>query len=228
MSALASELPATGRWDGDAEEQAEEEWDDAHPLRMWFPGGESLAPWLGTPGCWIVPILEHANISKEDVLCDVGCGDGRIPIIAHQHFQANAVGIDLDRELIDMAVAHANRRLGTTNIEAVAADEPERYEVACNGGLSFICSDALTEDLSSVTLMVVYLLPESFEILAPLFQQHLSRPRSSSEPTQRLVIIGWKPPNMIEIKDVEFGQDETATSSHVYYYDVTSLPGVHT
>ena len=73
--------------------------------------------------------------------------------------------------------------------------------------------------------MVVYLLPESFDVLAPLFRQHLSRATDGNGPPQRLVVVGWKPPDMVETKAVEFGQEETATSSHVYYYDASSLVG---
>jgi SAM-dependent methyltransferase len=222
-------LPAEAeRWDGAEETQAEEDWDDNHPLRTWVPGTGSLAPWVGTPGEWIVSILQHANISKNDVLCDVGCGDGRIPIIAHQYFQATAIGIDLDRDLIDISIKHAERRLGKvltstdTTTTTTTTTTMQRYEASCDG-LSFVCNDALQEDLSAVTLMVVYLLPESFDVLAPLFRQHLSR--STDGPPQRLVVVGWKPPDMVEIKAVEFGQEETATSSHVYYYDASSLVG---
>lgn len=228
---MNEKLPPAGRWDGDEETQAEEEWDDNHPLRTWVPGTDSLAPWVGTPGEWIVSILQHANIRPQDLLCDVGCGDGRIAIIAHQYFQATAIGIDLDRDLIDISVKHAERRLGTVftttdpdAATATATTTMQRYEASCNG-LSFVCNDALQEDLSAVTLMIVYLLPESFDVLAPLFRQHLSRATDGNGPPQRLVVVGWKPPDMVETKAVEFGEEETATSSHVYYYDASSLVG---
>ena len=197
-----NELPPSGRWDGDEEVDAEEEWDDAHPLpQMWVPGTESLAPWVGTPGEWIVPILKRVNITTDDVLCDVGCGDGRIPIIARQHFGVRrAVGIDIDESLIITAKAHAKRRLG-------AEDE----------GIEFIFGDALKEDLSDVTLMVVYLLMDSFEILGPLFNAHLSRPG------RRLVVMGWKLPVLVPYDEMECGAEETATSGMVYYYDKSSL-----
>ena len=194
--------PPSGRWDGDEELQSEEQWDDDHPLpQMWEPGTESLAPWVGTPSEWIVPILQNANITVDDVLCDVGCGDGRIPIIARQHFKVRlAMGIDIDEGLIETAKIHSKRRIG---------EDKE--------GIRFIHGDALKEDLSMVTLMVVYLLEDSFKILAPLFETHLSKPGT------RLVVLGWKLPDLVPYDILEVGADETATSSNVYFYNRTSL-----
>jgi hypothetical protein len=200
------EVPSSARWDGDEEIEAEEEWDEAHPLpQMWCPGTESLAPWVGTPGEWIVPILERANISMNDVLCDVGCGDGRIPIIAKQHFNNQlSIGIDIDESLINTANKHARRRLGEENCKDV----------------KFIHGDALKHDLSNVTLMVVYLLKESFEILLPLFRKHLS----NKDGNCRLVVLGWKlPDTMVPYDIMECGEGETATSMNVYYYNASSI-----
>ena len=41
-------------------------------------------------------------------------------------------------------------------------------------------------------------------------------------PERRLVVIGWAPPVFVPRKSVEFGADETATSSHVHFYDKSS------
>ena len=201
-STSKEQLPPSGRWDGDEELQSEEQWDDEHPLpQMWEPGTESLAPWVGTPSDWIVPILQNANITVDDVLCDVGCGDGRIPIIARQHFKVRlAMGIDIDEGLIETAKIHSKRRIG---------EDKE--------GIRFIHGDALKEDLSMVTLMVVYLMEDSFKILAPLVETHLSKPGA------RLVVLGWKLPDLVPYDVLEVGADETATSSNVYFYNRASL-----
>lgn len=192
------------------EVEAEEEWDDNHPLKFWVPGTKSLAPWLGTPGEWIMGILEHAEICTGDVVCDVGCGDGRFNIIAQQQYGVKkSIGIELDGELVEMCVKHAQRRIG------------ENYE---EHGVKFIHGDALQQDLSDVTLLICYLLPDSFPILEPLFRDFLSSQAKNTEsPKRRLVVIGWKPPMLTPVKTVEFGAQETATSSQVFYYDKNSL-----
>ena len=48
--------------------------------------GDSLAPYLATPGMWISPLLRFAGVVPGDVVCDVGCGDCRVPIMAVHQF----------------------------------------------------------------------------------------------------------------------------------------------
>ena len=202
-------------WGAEEEIEAEEEWDDNHPLKFWVPGTPSLAPWLGTPGEWIPGIFSEAGVGSADVLCDIGCGDGRIPIMATQMLRCRgSLGIELDGELVEMSVNHAKRRLG------------DDYEGL---GLRFIHGDAMKQDLSAVTVLVVYLLPDSFAILEPLFREFLTGTPTPvggvPAPERRLVVIGWAPPVFVPTKTIEFGAEETATSSHIHFYDRDSVPG---
>jgi cyclopropane fatty-acyl-phospholipid synthase-like methyltransferase len=56
----------------------------------------SLAPFVASPMNVVHAMLELADLKKDEVLFDLGCGDGRILIEAVQHFDANAVGVELD------------------------------------------------------------------------------------------------------------------------------------
>jgi hypothetical protein len=53
------------------------------------------------PTPWAVAreMLELAGVGSDDVVYDLGSGDGRIPIMAAQEFGARAVGIELDEKL---------------------------------------------------------------------------------------------------------------------------------
>src|SRR5690349_21242251 len=51
-------------------------------------------------------MLKLAGTTKDDIVYDLGCGDGRIPVIAARDFGARGVGIDIDPQRI--AEANAN------------------------------------------------------------------------------------------------------------------------
>lgn len=67
------------------------------------------APYVPTPQEVVNQMLELANVTKNDVVYDLGSGDGRIPITAAQKYGARAVGIDIDPELIREARENAKK-----------------------------------------------------------------------------------------------------------------------
>lgn len=54
------------------------------------------APWVPTPKKRVRAMLEFAEVSSDDVLYDLGSGDGRIVVMAGKEFGANAIGVELD------------------------------------------------------------------------------------------------------------------------------------
>jgi len=54
------------------------------------------APWLPTPRSKVRDMLEFADVNQEDVLYDLGSGDGRIIVMAAKEFGANSIGIEVD------------------------------------------------------------------------------------------------------------------------------------
>jgi SAM-dependent methyltransferase len=52
-------------------------------------------------------MLKLAKVTKKDVVYDLGCGDGRIVIMAAKKFGARGVGIDIDPERIHDSLANA-------------------------------------------------------------------------------------------------------------------------
>ena len=54
-------------------------------------------------------MLQLANVTADDVVYDLGSGDGRIPIIAAQKYGATGVGIELDPRLVETVLAHRQR-----------------------------------------------------------------------------------------------------------------------
>ena len=86
----------------------EEEEDNALP--HWIEG-DSLAPPCQSEIAVVKDILELAQVSEQDTLYDLGCGDGRICIAAATQYCARAVGVEIEQELIEKFKA-ASKKFG--------------------------------------------------------------------------------------------------------------------
>lgn len=67
-------------------------------------------------------MLSLANVSKEDTVFDLGCGDGRIVISAAQQFGARGIGIELDSNLIKIAKENARQANVSDKVEFIEAN----------------------------------------------------------------------------------------------------------
>ena len=106
-----------------------------------------------TPQEVVDEMLALAKVTKEDVLYDLGSGDGRIPVTAAQKFGTRGFGIDINPERIKEANANA-QKAGVT----------ERVK--------FLNQDLFTTDISQATVVTLYLLPQLNVKLRPqLFKQ---------------------------------------------------------
>lgn len=85
-------------------------------------------------------MLTLANVTSDDLLYDLGSGDGRILITAAQRFGACGVGIDVDRD-----------RIRDANDNALWAGVADR--------VVFHCQDLFESDFSAATVVILYLLP---------------------------------------------------------------------
>jgi predicted RNA methylase len=79
-------------------------------------------------------------VTANDVVYDLGSGDGRIPITAAQKYGARAVGIDINPQRIK----EANENLAKTDV---------------GGKVTFLNQDLFETDISEATVVTLYLLP---------------------------------------------------------------------
>lgn len=107
-----------------------------------------------TPDEVVEAMLRLADVGKDDVVYDLGSGDGRIPIAAARRFGARGVGIDLDPTLIAKATRNAQ--------EAGVADR-----------VRFIEGDIFEADISGATVVTLYLLSSINERLRPKLLKEL-------------------------------------------------------
>ena len=152
-----------------------------------------LAPYVPTPSVVVDRMLEMARVTGQDVLYDIGCGDGRIVITAARKFGTAGVGIDIDRAMVDRSVATARA-------------------AGLDGRVKFVCMDATKADVSPATVVTLYLLPESNALLRPLLEKQL-RP-GTRVVSHNYMIGGWENKQT----DEAVLKDESGTDHHIFLY----------
>ncbi len=105
------------------------------------------APYLQTPDEAVIKMLEMAQVRANDVVYDLGSGNGKIVIAAAQKFGAKAIGIEIDPELI---------RESERELKAAIAKTPEIRDQ-----IKFIKQDLFKSDLNDATVITLYLLPQA-------------------------------------------------------------------
>jgi tRNA G37 N-methylase Trm5 len=130
-------------------------------LGLLLPQSQSLAPFIATPDDVVERMLELAQVTKADVVYDLGSGDGRIPITAARKYGAKGVGIDIDPARIEQSRANAK----TAGVEHL---------------VEFKLGDVLEADVSEATVVTLYLVTSANLKLRPLLTRQL-------EPGARIV-----------------------------------------
>lgn len=113
-------------------------------------------PFVPTPMQVVDAMLDMAKVGKDDLLYDLGSGDGRIVIRAAQRFGCRGVGVDLNPERVREAKAAAKK--AGPQIESLV-----RFEEG----------DVFTFDFSPATVVTMYLLPSVNVKLRPRILKEL-------------------------------------------------------
>jgi ribosomal protein L11 methylase PrmA len=130
-----------------------------------------------TPQEVVEDMLRLANVGKNDVLYDLGSGDGRIAITAAKKFGIRAVGIDIDPERIKEATENA-RKAGVEKL------------------VTFRQEDLFKADFKEATVVTLYLLPDLNVKLRPKLWEDL---RPGSRIVSHQFDMGtWKPEKTLE------------------------------
>jgi SAM-dependent methyltransferase len=136
-------------------------------------------PYVPTPQEVVVAMLYAANVGPEDILYDLGCGDGRIVVTAAHQFGARATGVDLDPERLSEAWANAHRAGVTDRVR-------------------FLQQDLFETELRDATVVTLYLLPKLNLRLRPLLLHNL-------KPGARIVshafdMAEWQPDQVVPVR----------------------------
>ena len=133
---------------------------------------EQTPPFVTTPEEVVERMLRLAGTTSDDVVVDLGSGDGRIVIAAARTFGARGFGVDIDPELVARSRENARR---------AGVESRVRFEV----------KDVLETDLAGASVVTIYLLPWLVDRLQPKLLAELA-------PGTRIVahafpMKGWKP-----------------------------------
>jgi SAM-dependent methyltransferase len=107
-----------------------------------------------TPQPVVNAMLTLAQVTPDDVVYDLGSGDGRVLVVAAQKFGARGVGIEIDPELVERSRATAR--------EGGVADRA-----------TFVEGDLFTADISRATVVTLYLSAFINQRLEPKLRQEL-------------------------------------------------------
>ncbi|MCU0566578.1 MAG: class I SAM-dependent methyltransferase [Oculatellaceae cyanobacterium Prado106] len=137
-------------------------------------------PYVPTPQAVVDRMLQLANVTANDVVYDLGSGDGRIPITAVQKYGVQeAVGVDIDPE-----------RVREANQNAQEAGVSDRVE--------FRQQDLFQTDLQNASVVTLYLLPDVNLKLRPKL---LSELRPGTRIVSHSFDMGdWQPEQTVEVE----------------------------
>src|SRR5690606_37179516 len=111
--------------------------------------------YVPTPQVVVDKMLEMAGVTGNDVVYDLGCGDGRIVVTAAKKYGARGVGVDLDPE-----------RIKESNANVKEAGVEKLVEIRQGDALK-------VDDIGKATVVTLYMLPEFNKRLAPILQKKL-------------------------------------------------------
>jgi 2-polyprenyl-3-methyl-5-hydroxy-6-metoxy-1,4-benzoquinol methylase len=135
-------------------------------------------PYVPTPPAVVNEMLRIGKVTKNDVLYDLGSGDGRIVITAAKKFGTRGFGIDLDPQRVKEANQNA-QQAGVSNL------------------VQFRQQDLFQTDLSNATVVTLYLLPE---VNLNLRSKLISELKPGTRIVSHAFDMGdWKPEQVINV-----------------------------
>ncbi len=151
--------------------------------------GEKIAPYYPTPETIVEKMLQLGGLKAGERMFDLGSGDGRIVIMAAKRFHAQAVGVELDKDLSARSTAEI-ARLGL-----------QKNARIING-------DLLQQNYSSADLVTVYLMPEGINNkVQPLLDKQLKK--GARVVAHDFEFKNWTPEKVENIADDGEGRSHT-------------------
>src|SRR5437016_4200889 len=158
-------------------------------IRAQSGDAEKLAPYYPTPATIVEKMLQIGGLKAGEKMFDLGSGDGRIVIMAAQRFHADAIGVELDKDLCTQSVA---------KIQKLGLDK----------NAHIVNGDLLKQNYSSADLVTVYLLPESIDNkVQPLLDKQLRK--GARVVAHDFEFKNWTPEKVENIADDGEGRSHT-------------------
>jgi hypothetical protein len=110
------------------------------------PEPVNAAPYVPSPQSVVIAMLKLAGVGPRDFVIDLGSGDGRVVLTAARMFGARGLGVEIDASLVRQANAAARRE-------------------GLGGRVRFLRQDLFRTDLARATVITMYLLPDTVNLL---------------------------------------------------------------
>lgn len=109
-------------------------------------------PYIPTPYELVRAKLEFGEVTAQDVVFDLGCGDGRVLIMAAQEYGCQGVGVDLQEGVVEEAWSNIAEHDLTDEIEVR-------------------CENFLDTNLDQADLVILYLTTKTLHVLSDKLQE---------------------------------------------------------
>jgi len=143
-----------------------------------FGAAENLGPQIPTPQLVVEKMLEAGHVTADDLVYDLGSGDGRVVVTAVQKYGARAVGVEIMPDLCKKA----RERIQTMGLA-------ERARI--------VEGSALRVDLTPATLITMFFMTNSNERLKPALEKLRTGTRVVSN---EFPVRGWRPTEVVHVK----------------------------
>ncbi len=149
-----------------------------------MPSYSVSVPFVPTPKPVVRAMLKIANAGPNDIVYDLGCGDGRILVIALREFDVKkAVGVEIREDKVREAIENL-KKAGVLNRAKV------------------IHGDMFEVDISEATIVTLFLLTSVNEKLKPKLERELKR--GTRVVSHEFRIPGWTPKKVVDVRDSNF------------------------
>jgi SAM-dependent methyltransferase len=149
--------------------------------------------YVGSPYDVVAAMLKLARLTKDDLVYDLGCGDGRMIVLAAKRYGCRGIGYDIDPE----RVGAANRNVKENRVERL---------------VKIVQADLFKLDFSDANVLSLYLLPEINEQLLPQFEK--------LKPGSRLVFHNYGLEGFKADKTLRVVSSEDNVSHTLYLYTI--------
>jgi len=160
---------------------------------------KDAGPYVPSPQSVVADMLRYAEVGASDFLIDLGSGDGRIVLTAAKVFGARGFGVEIKDELVKKSNEAAQK-------EGLA------------DRVKFMKQDLFKTDMSQATVITMYLLPDTVNLLKDKFLKEL-------KPGTRIVshdypLTGWIPEKYVQMDLEDKVEISGVTTTLIYLYVV--------
>jgi SAM-dependent methyltransferase len=149
--------------------------------------------YVPTPNDVVSKMLEMAEVAKDDVVYDLGCGDGRILVAAAKKYGCKGIGYEIHPGRFQLAQENVKKN----NVGHLV--EIRRQDI-------------FKADLSEATVITLYLLPELNTRLIPQFEK--------MAPGSRIVSHEYGMEGVAPEETVTMTSKEDADRHHIYLWTI--------